>query len=267
MPMSKESRALKYQRLRDSGVCPSCRKVWSGPQVMCDDCRRKNEEARKKRRELRTNNDMCSRCGKFPVIVGTKYCQECATKAQKYKDSKETKKKRLIRYHKVYKPILQARRIAYREQGLCTDCGQTKASIGLCCEDCYKRRRDRYERDKLKSLTINQKCNGDCANCAYIWCFNDDYNIELTAEEKKFSKELDKQATEDFNRWKRNNHREQVNAKNRICYNENTINRLEYIKECERPLTRQEIIKLQKARQKVLTTKEQLRRLEEETYE
>lgn len=241
----------KYQLFKLQGICPQCKQPWEGTQVMCDKCRAKQEDNRRKRRQARQAAGLCNRCGKHPVIEGTKYCKECAEKAKKYKDSKETKKKRLLKYHQVYKSQLQARRIAFKEKGLCADCGKIPPRFGVVCKDCYAKRRKWYEKSKLQELGKTY-CNGDCVNCMLPWCVDTDDDIQLTAEEKRLSKQLDKEAKKDEVKWKQMDKKDLKNAVNRYNYNMATIADLESKKEQGETLTQQQERKLKNAEKKVV---------------
>lgn len=207
----------KYQLYKLQGICPQCKQPWLGTQVMCDSCRSRAEELRKKRRQQRQQAGICNRCGKHKVIEGTKYCVECAEKSKRHKDSEETKRKRLMKYHQVYKPQLQAKRIEFKENGLCADCGKVPPRFGVVCKDCYTKRRKWYEQVKLRGLS-KTFCSGDCVNCTLPWCVDtedSDIKIQLTKEEKQLSKQLDKEATADERRWAKDLKREVDNAKRR----------------------------------------------------
>ena len=237
----------KYQWYKDNNICPQCKQPWNGIQVMCDCCRSKAEELRRKKRQQRQAAGLCNRCGKHPAIEGTKYCIECAEKSKKHKDSEETKKKRLIKYHEVYKSQLQAKRIAFKEKGLCTDCGERKQEYGVVCGNCYTKRRKWYENSKMRGLNI--KCDGDCTNCNLPWCIDidEEVNIKLTPEEKKLSRELDKEATADERRWKRDRQNELYNARKRIEQSQATIADIESRREQGEVILPREELKLQKA--------------------
>lgn len=241
----------KYQLFKLQGICPQCKQPWEGTQVMCDSCRAKQEDNRRKRRQARQAAGLCNRCGKHPAIEGTKYCEECAEKAKKHKDSKETKKKRLIKYHQVYKPQLQAKRIEFKEKGLCADCGKLPLEFGIVCKDCYSKRRKWYEKSKLQELGKTY-CDGDCVNCMLPWCVDTEDNIQLTTEEKQLSKQLDREAKSDEVKWKQMGKKDLKNAMNRYNYNMATIADLESRKELGEVLSQQQERKLKNAQRKVV---------------
>lgn len=209
---------------------------------MCNSCRARAEELRKKRRQQRQQLGICNRCGKNKVIAGTKYCIECANKAKKHKDSEETKEKRLKKYHEVYKSQLHAKRIEFKENGLCADCGKQPPRFGVVCEDCYAKRRKWYSQAKLRGLS-KTLCSGDCINCMLPWCIdNDDSDIKtpLTKEEKQLSKQLDKEATADERRWAKDLKREIKNAKHRYTYAQSIIADVESRREQGEEITSRE---------------------------
>ena len=248
------TRQEKYQLYKSQGICPQCKQPWSGAQVMCTGCRSRAEELRKKRRQQRQQAGICGRCGKHKVIEGTKYCVECAEKAKKHKDSEETKRKRLMKYHQVYKPQLQARRIEFKEKGLCADCGKVPPRCGVVCKDCYAKRRKWYEHAKLRGLS-KTFCSGDCVNCTLPWCVDtedSDIKIQLTKEEKQLSRQLDKEAKEDENRQKALDKKDLKNAMNRYNYNRATVADLESRREQGEVLTHQEERKLKNAEKKMI---------------
>lgn len=248
--MTKQER---YQLYKSQGICPQCKQPWDGIQVMCDSCRSRAEELRRKRRQSRQAAGLCSRCGKYKVIKGTKYCIECAEKAKKHKDSEETKKKRLKKYHQVYKPQLQAKRIEFKEKGLCADCGKAVPKFGVVCGDCYAKRRKWYENSKMRGFD-KSLCSGDCVNCTLPWCIDtdDETIIKLTAEEKQLSRQLDKEAKEDENRQKAIDKKDLKNAMNRYNYNRATVADLESRREQGEVLTQQEERKLRNAEKKMI---------------
>lgn len=248
--MTKQER---YQLYKSQGICPQCKQPWDGTQVMCNSCRGRAEELRRKRRQARQAAGLCSRCGKHKVIEGTKYCIECAEKAKKHKDSEETKKKRLMKYHQVYKPQLQAKRIEFKENGLCADCGKAEPKFGVVCKDCYGKRRKWYEQSKLRGMD-KSLCSGDCENCVLPWCIDteDEINIQPTKEEKQLSRQLDKEAKEDENRQRAIEKKDLKNAINRYNYNRATIADLESRREQGEVLTQQEERKLRNAEKKMI---------------
>lgn len=246
----------KYQQYKDNHICPQCKLPWLGKQVMCDSCRSKAEERRKKRTQERQAVDICGRCGKDKVIPGTKYCVECAEKAKKHKDSEETKKKRLIKYHQVYKPILQAQRIKFKEEGKCADCGMMPPKFGVVCKGCYAKRRHWYERQKVRQVNAGllSKCNGDCVNCMLPWCVDDDdvVTVKLTSEEKKLSRELDKEARAEDKRLKAIENKDLRNAKNRYSYAYNIIADIESRREMGEEISPAEEKKLANAEKRAI---------------
>lgn len=246
----------KYQLYKAQGICPQCKQEWSGQQVMCDNCRSRAEELRRKRRQQRQQSGLCNRCGKHPAIAGTKYCIECAEKAKKHKDSEETKKKRLVKYHKVYKPQLQAKRIEFKENGLCADCGKLPPRFGVVCKDCYSKRRKWYEQSKLRGMN-KALCNGDCVNCTLPWCVDTDDNvvIKLTSEEKKLSRQLDKVAKEDEVRQKQMAKKDLKNAYNRYNYAYAIIADIESRRELGEVISSREENKLLKAEKRLIEAK------------
>lgn len=253
---NKMTKQEKYQLYKAQGICPQCKQKWSGHQVMCDNCRSRAEELRKKRRKQLQQSGLCNRCGKHPVIAGTKYCIECAGKAKKYKDSDETKKKRLVKYHEVYKHQLQAKRIEFKENGLCADCGKLPPRFGVVCGGCYAKRRKWYEDYKMKGFN-KSLCSGDCERCTLPWCIdiNDEVLIKPTAEEKQLSRQLDKKAKEDENRQKAIDKKDLKNAVARYNYNMATIADLESRREQGEILTQQEERKLKNAEKKMIEAK------------
>ena len=248
--MTKQER---YQLYKSQGICPQCKQPWSGTQVLCDSCRKRAEELRKKRRQLRQAAGICSRCGKHKAIKGTKYCVECAKKAKKHKDSEETKKKRLQKYYQVYKPQLQAKRIEFKKNGLCADCGKAAPKFGVVCGDCYAKRRKWYEHSKMRGLN-KSLCSGDCVNCTLPWCIDvdDEITIKLTNEEKQLSRQLDKEAKEDENRQKALDKKDLKNAVNRYNRNKATVADLESRREQGEILTQREENRLKNAEKKMI---------------
>lgn len=254
--VAKAKRKQKYNLIKDSGICSQCKQPWNGTQVMCDCCRSKAEELRKKKRQQRQAAGICGRCGKYPAIEGIKYCTECAEKAKKHKDSEETKKKRLIKYHEVYKPQLQAKRVAFKENGLCADCGNLPPVFGVVCKECYSKRRKWYEHSKLRGSN-KALCSGDCVNCRLPWCIDidDEVVIKLTTEEKQMSRQLDKDAKADEIRQKKMAKKDLNNAKNRYTYAQAIIADIESRREQGETITPREEKKLLNAEKRAIEAK------------
>lgn len=252
--VDKARRKQKYLMIKDTGVCVQCKQPWSGVQKKCDSCRKRDAENKARRIQLREAAGLCNRCGKYPAISTAKYCEECAKKVRGHKDSEETKKKRLQKYHSHYKSILQQRRIIFKENGLCADCGSTGVEFGVVCSSCYAKRRKWYEKSKFRSLS---RCDGDCLNCRLPWCtdVDDKVVIKLTAEEKAMSRQLDKDATADERRWSKQRTKDIRNTRNQYNYAISIIAQIDYKEDCGFILSEADIRKRKNAEERAEETR------------
>lgn len=234
----------RYQYYKTNHICPRCKQPWYGKQVKCDDCRDKEEAQRRKRRQARQELGLCSRCGKHPVIAGTKYCTECAEKAKKHKDSEDTKMKRLQKYHSVYKTKLKAKRLEFRKNGLCTDCGKCEPKFGVVCAECYTKRRLWYEHNKLRDFS-KPKCDGCCDKCTLDECVDtEDTLFTLTPEEIEMSKQLDTEAEYSKSNMIATEKRYLRNAVSRYKYNKTIITEIKHTKEQCQSIPQQDELRL-----------------------
>lgn len=162
----------RYEAIKDSGICVQCKQPWTGKQKKCDACRQRDAENKAKRKAAWEAAGLCNRCGKHHAMEGVLYCEECYQKSKKHTDSEQTKQRRLEKYHSETKFKLAEQREQRKAAGLCTDCGDRPASDGsTLCPDCYNKRREVYERNRL------------------------------TVEDRERSRQLDRDALEQQNGW------------------------------------------------------------------
>lgn len=128
--MSKES----YKKLKENGICPSCRKPIDTQGVYCTECAKKRNEQSRNNYQFFKEIGLCVRCHK--KIMGTEtLCPECraiqATKTERYINKNRelhNEKQRIYRKERYTK---------LKEQGICVRCGKRNAIQGrVMCEWC-----------------------------------------------------------------------------------------------------------------------------------
>lgn len=172
-----------YEYYIGRGRCPKC---WGKNPVMpgkrvCAVCASKKSESLKKRRTLRREQGLCTRCGK-PLPEGSKYvqCEVCrayigtfrAFNKRRYEGLKAAGKcvkcggwaepgrtmcRKCLEDHKAYeqsygdayKEKKRARREAYKAVGLCIDCGAPTDGEHTRCKRCRDMRMDSVRKYRI----------------------------------------------------------------------------------------------------------------------
>ena len=139
------------------GRCPQCggKSPLMPGYKMCEQCRKRNLESKKKLCELRKSNGLCTTCGKPIDESGYATCSICRKKRRDNLKRKATKKKW---YSKM------------REDGRCVTCGNWAEPGRSRCKKCLKMNNENtYKSDPGRSKLTEKRrmwrANGLCVDC------------------------------------------------------------------------------------------------------
>lgn len=192
-------RRTKANNRRMLCLCVECGAPTNGDKNLCVKCGSRQAEAKRKQRELRKEQGLCSRCGK-PVTKGT-ICDECKEYHREVRNTfakyglctrcgknpifgdertcPECRADRSVinaKYRALHREEINSRerelnKIRYKErkeQGICTRCGKNKASNGKftcipCREKNNKQKRLTYVKILVDRPNRCRYCNNDSA--------------------------------------------------------------------------------------------------------
>lgn len=161
-----EYRRQRRARLKAQGLCVDCAKRPSEKGIaVCRECADKRNKRDKELRKAYSDYGICPRCGKNSLWGDEKNCIECRT----IYSARAINSRDREHYNRTHSDWSRKTHKARIEQGVCTRCGKTKATVGYkTCAVCRMKIAEIKRRNSPVVMSKEDRYkNGLC-----FWCDN-----------------------------------------------------------------------------------------------
>lgn len=157
------------KRLKEQGLCVSCRKPLDRDGVRCISCNEKRRIYENETRHMYAENGICPRCRREKLFGDEKACLECNAKIYEWHRKRVSNEECRLKYNEKQRELQKNIYHKRIELGICTRCGKRKADNGCkTCGICRAKIRETKRRNSKPVMTKEERFEkGLC-----FWCDN-----------------------------------------------------------------------------------------------